>query len=194
MENESSTPPPSSSSEPPPVPESSVTPPPPSPPEIPTMVVPPPVPEAASVPVEAAAKSNDPPPVGEAVGQVMASVGKELEGIATEKNLSIFCHLAAILGWILLLPTGLPGGNILGPLILWILKKDTMPLVNEHGKEALNFQITVTGAILLCIPLIVTMLFIPFIWLAALVLSVIGTVKASKGELYRYPLTIRLVK
>lgn len=184
-------------SEPPPVPmpgSDSTPPPAPSPPEIPPVVEPPPVPQTAQVPQQEAAKSGEPPPVGEAVSQVMASVGKELEGVATEKNLAMFCHLAAIAGWILLLPTGLPGGNILGPLILWLLKKDTMPMVNEHGREALNFQITVTGLILLCIPLIVTMLFIPIIWIAALVLSIIGTVKASQGVLYRYPLTLRLVK
>jgi uncharacterized Tic20 family protein len=99
----------------------------------------------------------------------------------------------------------LPGGNILGPLILWLLKKDTMPLVNAHGKEALNFQITVTAALLLCFsffammfgasyPLTWSAVLIQLIWLVALVLSIIGTVKASNGVLYRYPLTVRLIK
>jgi uncharacterized protein len=201
MDNDKPLPPPSGSSEPPPVPEGVVTPPPPSPPEVPS--APPEVPRVAPsvepppVPGEGGAKGGEPPPVGEAMSQMMASVGKELEGVATEKNLAMFCHLAGIAGWILLLPTGLPGGNILGPLILWLLKKDTMPMVNEHGKEALNFQITVTAAILGCMALfflVLPLALIPIIWLAGLVLSVLATVKASNGVLYRYPLTLRLVK
>ena len=186
MENESSTPPPSSSSEPPPVPESSVTTPPPSPPEIPTMVEPPPVPKVTAA-----------PPAPAAIPEAGSTVLNDLNGLATEKNLAMFCHLSALVGGIAFSAIGLPVGNILGPLVIWLMKKDTMPLVNEHGKEALNFQITVSAVILACMALfflILPIFLIPLVGLAALVLTIIGTIKASNGVLYRYPLTVRLIK
>ncbi len=186
MENESSTPPPSSSSEPPPVPESSVTTPPPSPPEIPTMVEPPPVPKVTAA-----------PPAPAAIPEAGSTVLNDLNGLATEKNLAMFCHLSALVGGIAFSAIGLPVGNILGPLVIWLMKKDTMPLVNEHGKEALNFQLTVSAVILACMALfflILPIFLIPLVGLAALVLTIIGTIKASNGVLYRYPLTIRLIK
>jgi uncharacterized Tic20 family protein len=186
MENESSTPPPSSSSEPPAVPASALTPPPPSPPEIPTMVEPPPVPEVTAAPPA-------PAPIPESGSTVL----NDLNGLATEKNLAMFCHLSALVGGIAFSAIGLPVGNILGPLVIWLMKKDTMPLVNEHGKEALNFQITVSAVILACMALfflILPIFLIPLVGLAALVLTIIGTIKASNGVLYRYPLTVRLIK
>jgi uncharacterized Tic20 family protein len=187
MENESSTPPPSSSSEPPAVPESALTPPPPpSPPEIPTMVEPPPVPEVTAA-----------PPGPAAIPEAGSTVLNDLNGLATEKNLAMFCHLSALVGGIAFSAIGLPVGNILGPLVIWLMKKDTMPLVNEHGKEALNFQLTVSAVILACMALfflILPIFLIPLVGLAALVLTIIGTIKASNGVLYRYPLTIRLIK
>jgi uncharacterized Tic20 family protein len=53
-----------------------------------------------------------------------------------EKNMAMFCHLSALIGGLVLSWTGLPVGNIIGPLVIWLLKKDSMPLVNEHGKIA----------------------------------------------------------
>lgn len=113
--------------------------------------------------------------------------------------MAMFCHLAALAGGLVGFATGIPipFGNVLGPLIIWLLKKDTMPLVNEHGKESLNFQITVSIAILTCFALffLVLPLFLaPVIGIAALVLTIIGTIKASEGVLYRYPFSLRLVK
>lgn len=188
MKNESSTPLPSSSSEPPAVPESALTssPPPPSPPEIPTMVEPPPVPAASA-----------PPPAPAVSHEGGSTVVSDLSGLATEKNLAMFCHLSALVGGVAFSAIGLPVGNILGPLVIWLMKKDTMPLVNEHGKEALNFQITVSAVILACMALfflILPIFLIPLVGLAALVLTIIGTIRASNGVLYRYPLTVRLIK
>jgi uncharacterized Tic20 family protein len=131
------------------------------------------------------------------VNEAFASVGKDLQGMATEKNLAMFCHLSAIVGGLVFSAIGLPVGNILGPLIIWLVKKDTMPMVNTHGKEALNFQITVSAVILVCMALfwlVLPLLLIPVVGIAALILTVIGTIKASNGELYRYPLTVRLIK
>jgi uncharacterized Tic20 family protein len=113
--------------------------------------------------------------------------------------MAMFCHLAAVAGslagWVTGIP--IPFGNILGPLVVWLIKKDTMPLVNQHGKESLNFQITVSMAIIGCMLLfflVLPLLLIPIIWIAALVLTVIATIKTSNGEFYRYPFTLRLIK
>lgn len=197
MENDSQLPPPSPSSEPPPVPAPSVTPPPPSPPEVPDIPSPPPVPEPAA----ATASASEPPPpasaVPPAVSAAFSEVGKDLQGMATEKNLAMFCHLSAIVGGVIFWWLGLPVGNILGPLIIWLMKKDTMPKVNEHGKEALNFQITVSAIILACMALFflfLPLLLIPVVGIAALILTIIATIKASNGEFYRYPFSLRLIK
>jgi uncharacterized Tic20 family protein len=197
MENDSQLPSPSPSSEPPPVPTPSVTPPPPSPPEVPDIPTPPPVPESAPPPPV----SSEPPPpasaVPPAVGAAFAEVGKDLQGMATEKNLAIFCHLSALIGGVVFSAVGLPVGNILGPLLIWLWKKDTMPMVNEHGKAALNFQITVSIIVFACmltffliLPILVAIATV----IAALILTIIATIKASNGELYRYPFALRLIK
>jgi uncharacterized Tic20 family protein len=109
-----------------------------------------------------------------------------------ELNWAMFCHLAALSGFVI------PFGNIVGPLIIWLMKKDTMPLVMEHGKEALNFQITVTIAML--ISLVLTLVLIGLVLMfvvgiGALVLTIIAAVKVSNGETaYRYPWSIKLLK
>jgi uncharacterized Tic20 family protein len=108
-----------------------------------------------------------------------------------EQNWAMFCHLAALSGFII------PLGNILGPLILWLIKKDTMPLVDQHGKEALNFQITVLFAFI--ISAVLTLVLIGFllmfvVGIGALVLTIMAAVKVSNGQLdYRYPLAVRLI-
>jgi len=148
-------------------------------------VQPPPVPEDSALPPPAASQSGG------------STVVNDLSGLATEKNLAMFCHLSALVGGIAFSAIGMPVGNIVGPLVIWLMKKDTMPLVNEHGKESLNFQITVSAVILACMALfflILPIFLIPIVGLAALVLTIIGTIKASNGELYRYPLTVRLIK
>jgi uncharacterized Tic20 family protein len=109
-----------------------------------------------------------------------------------EQNWAMFCHLAALSGFII------PLGNILGPLILWLIKKDTMPLVDQHGKEALNFQITVLFAFI--ISAVLTLVLIGFllmfvVGIGALVLTIMAAVKVANGQLdYRYPFAVRLIK
>ena len=87
--------------------------------------------------------------------------------------------------------------GFLGPLIIWLIKKDEEPFVDDQGKEALNFQITVMIVYLVCgatscliIPVFVAMA----AWVAVLVLSIMAGMKANEGEAYRYPLTLRLIK
>jgi len=101
------------------------------------------------------------------------------------------CHLSALAG------LAIPFGNILGPLVIWLIKKNEYPLVDEEGKEALNFQISMT--IYCFVAAVLMLVLIGFFLLIALaiawlVLVIIASVKVSNGESYEYPLTIRLVK
>lgn len=109
-----------------------------------------------------------------------------------EQNWAMICHLSALAGFVI------PFGNILGPLVIWLIKRGEMPIVETHGKEALNFQITVTIGILICIPLMFVLIGIPLaaiVGLAALILTIMAAVKISNGELdYQYPFALRLLK
>jgi len=108
------------------------------------------------------------------------------------RNWAMLAHLSGLLIYLL------PGiGHIVGPLVIWLMKKDEHPFIDANGKEALNFQISVSiylliGALSLfaCIGVVV----IPAILIADAVFSIIAAIKASNGESYEYPLTIRLVK
>ncbi|HEY5810916.1 MAG TPA: DUF4870 domain-containing protein [Povalibacter sp.] len=110
---------------------------------------------------------------------------------AEERNWAVGAHLSALLGAF----TGI--GAILGPLIVWLIKKDTMPFVNDQGKEALNFQITVLLAAVVCVILIlvaVGMMLLALLCLLDLIFIIIAAVKASEGVAYRYPINLRLIK
>ena len=90
-----------------------------------------------------------------------------------------------------------PSAVLLGPLIVWLVKRDTMPFVADQGKEALNFNITVTIAAI--ISGILTLVLIGFLLLAVvvvgwLVLTIMATIESNKGVAYRYPFTLRLIK
>ncbi len=118
----------------------------------------------------------------------------------------MLCHLSPLLMLI-----GVPFLNLVGPLLIWQIKKDEIPAVIEHGKESLNFQITATIVFLLLgfgvlAGFILTFVFIGFIILPVvglltlaavigwLVLVVLAAVAANEGKAYRYPWTLRLVK
>ena len=134
---------------------------------------------------------NPPPPV-------------QTSGLSSEeRQWAMFAHLSALVGGIL--TTGWAGslGCFIGPLIIWMVKKDTMPFVDDQGKEALNFNITV-GLIFLALLLlsIVTLgigliIAVPgwiIVGIAWLVFTIIAGIKANEGVAYRYPLTLRLIK
>ena len=121
---------------------------------------------------------------------------------AEEKQWALFAHLSAILGAIV---TGhiFGIGCFLGPLIIWLIKRDTMPFVADQGKEALNFNITlaIVGAVLLMLTLVTLgvgiVIAIPggiIIGIAWLVLTIIAAIRASEGIAYRYPFTLRLIR
>jgi len=111
-----------------------------------------------------------------------------------EKNYAMLAHLLALA--VFILPSF---GNIIGPLIIWLIKKDESAFVDKNGKESLNFQISVTIYMIAAVILTVLSLGILFLLPVAvsivwLVYVVIATVKVSNGEDYSYPLTIRFIK
>ncbi|MEK3719908.1 DUF4870 domain-containing protein [Paenibacillus sp. FSL H8-0034] len=102
-----------------------------------------------------------------------------------EKTIALLSHVLCL------------AGGFLAPLIIWLLKKDQSAYIAEHAQESLNFQISVliysTVAGFLCI-IFIGFVLLPLIGIAALVLIIVATMKAYKGEMYRYPFTIRLIK
>ncbi|MGN6213682.1 DUF4870 domain-containing protein [Parafilimonas sp.] len=83
---------------------------------------------------------------------------------------------------------------ILGPLIIYLIKKNESSFVAYHAKESLNFQITL---FIICFILFITVIGILLLWIVGLigaVLVIVATIRASEGKLYRYPFCIRLIK
>jgi uncharacterized Tic20 family protein len=129
---------------------------------------------------------TSPPPVPESNAALPSELSSE------EKNMGMFCHLAALSGYV-----GVPVGWLLGPLVIWLIKKETMPFVDQEGKKAINFQISVMIYALVCLPL--CLVFIGFILLMALgildlIMVIVNAMKASKGEETRYPLSMTFIK
>ncbi len=105
--------------------------------------------------------------------------------------MGMLAHLTALAGFLI------PFGNIVGPLIVWLLKKDSSPFVDDQGKESLNFQITVMILAIVCsilIIIIIGIFLLMLLGLVSLILIIVATVKASNGERYRYPFALRLIK
>jgi uncharacterized Tic20 family protein len=107
-----------------------------------------------------------------------------------ERMWAMFCHLGGLIG------TFLPPLNIILPLVIWLVKREGYPLVDDQGTEALNFQISITiyaivSAILIIILIGIVLLVVLGIF--SLIIQIIAMIKANEGIRYRYPLTIRLV-
>ena len=91
----------------------------------------------------------------------------------------------------------IPLGNLIGPLVVWLIKKNEIPSVDAHGKESLNFQISML--IYAIVSGVLCLILIGFLLLAAVIITnlvcvIIASVKASNGVAFRYPLTIRFLK
>ena len=105
---------------------------------------------------------------------------------------NVLCHASALAGFFV--PWA---GHILGPLIVWLAKRNDSPEIDENGKESLNFQISML--IYNVIAGVLCLVLIGFILLAILhilnrVWVIVASIQASEGKLYRYPMTIRLIK
>ncbi|MCD5397710.1 DUF4870 domain-containing protein [candidate division NPL-UPA2 bacterium] len=108
-----------------------------------------------------------------------------------EKMWAMLCHLGAFSGFII------PFGHIIAPLVIWLIKKEGSPLVDDQGKESLNFQISMT--IYYLVAGILTLILIGFVLLIGLVIFsiimvIMASVKANDGEKFRYPLRIKFIK
>jgi uncharacterized protein len=110
---------------------------------------------------------------------------------------NMLCHLSTLSGYII------PFGNIIGPLLVWQIQKQKFPSVEEHGKAALNFQLTV---LIVLIPAIIATFLLSFfcvgvllvpvdvaVALCGVIFPIIAGVKANNGEPYRYPWSLTLI-
>lgn len=107
-----------------------------------------------------------------------------------ERMWGMLCHLSALSGFII------PFGNIIGPLIVYSMKKDQYAFVADQGKESLNFQISISIYMLISLVtviLLVGIMFLIIIPLISLILTVVASVRANDGQYYRYPLSIRFI-
>ncbi len=110
---------------------------------------------------------------------------------------NMWCHLSALAGLFV------PAGNVLGPLLIWQIKKAEFPSVEIHGRAALNFQLTIVIAMVVGIGLAIALSFVCIGWLlipvvllvgvAGMVFAVIAGLKANEGQPYQYPYSLKLV-
>jgi hypothetical protein len=104
---------------------------------------------------------------------------------------AMLCHLSALAQFI-----GVPFGFLLGPLVFWLIKRNDSPLVDQEGKKALNFQLTVFIAFLACIPLILILVGIFLIMMLVVldaIFVIIASIKISNGEAFEYPFSIKFI-
>lgn len=122
---------------------------------------------------------------------------------AEERQWAMFAHLSALVGGLVTAGWLASLGCVIGPLIIWQIKKETMPFASEQAKEALNFNITLAGIMVILVALGLLTVGIGFIVIgplmlligvAALVFIIIAAIKANEGVAYRYPFTLRLIK
>ena len=103
----------------------------------------------------------------------------------------MLCHLCGLLGLI-----G-PPSNVIGPLLIWLFKKDEDAFIEEQGREALNFQITFTIALMVSVILVlvyVGVFLLAILGIVDLILIVMASLAASRGEHYRYPFSIKFLQ
>jgi uncharacterized Tic20 family protein len=105
---------------------------------------------------------------------------------------SALCHASALLGVFLHFP-----GHLIPPLIVWLAKRDESPELDAHGKEAVNFQISMLiynlVAAVFCL-ILIGFVFLAVLWVLNAVFAIIAAIQASDGKFYRYPMTIRFIQ
>lgn len=134
--------------------------------------------------------ATDPDDDTEPEAPIDAEAEPESDVSDDEQTWGVLVHASAFSGF------AVPFGNVLGPLVVWLLKKDESRFVDENGRAALNFQITWTvlmAVALLTIFVGIGLLLVPVVGLAWLILVVVATVRASEKEVYDYPLTIDVI-
>jgi len=108
-----------------------------------------------------------------------------------ERMWAMGCHISTFFGWVF------PFGNIIAPLVIWLIKKEESEFIGDQGKEALNFQISLTIYIAISAVLVLLIIGIPMLIglvLFDFIVTVIAAIRAADGVRYRYPMTMHLVK
>jgi len=143
-----------------------------------------------------------PPPVSSTALPPMAPPQPSPAGQPDNQNQArtwnMLCHLSALVGYII------PFGSVLGPLLVWQIKKNEFPSVEEHGKAAFNFQLTVIisvvvfgMAVFLLSFVCIGLLLIPVVvavGLCGFIFAIIAGIKANNGEAYRYPWSLTFIR
>jgi uncharacterized protein len=107
------------------------------------------------------------------------------------RNTAMAAHLSTFAGLVV------PFGSVIGPLAVWLTRRDRDPFIDQAGREALNFGISIAiyGSVLLVAALMLVGIPLLMVGVVAwVVLASLATVKASQGQTYRYPLTMRFVR
>jgi uncharacterized Tic20 family protein len=109
----------------------------------------------------------------------------------SERNWGMLCHLSAFAGYFF------PFGGIIGPLICWLSRKDESAWIDENGKAALNFNLSILLYTILVAPLciiIVGFLLIGLLMLLKLIMVIIASIKTARGERFKYPMAIPFIQ
>jgi uncharacterized protein len=121
-----------------------------------------------------------------------ANEGTEIGAVDQEvRNTAVAAHLSTFAGLVI------PFGSVIGPLTVWLTRRDRDPFIDQAGREALNFGISIAlyGAVVLVTALMLVGIPLLIVGVVAwVVLASLAAVKASQGQAYRYPLTMRLVR
>jgi uncharacterized Tic20 family protein len=105
----------------------------------------------------------------------------------SDRNMAVAIHLSPLVMMGVLGPLALAI-----PLVLWLIRKDDSPFVDDHGREVLNFGVSFLLLHLLLAITVIGLAFIPVLWIVGIVNVIRGAVSAGTSEYFRYPLTIRL--
>ncbi|MEI6892523.1 MAG: DUF4870 domain-containing protein [Pontiella sp.] len=110
-----------------------------------------------------------------------------------ERQWAMACHLAALAGYMM----PFIAGNLIVPLVIWLIKREDGAFVDEQGKETLNFQLSLLLYAFICVLLFLMVIGIFLLFplvVFGFICPIIGAVKASEGVAYRYPMCIRFIK
>lgn len=125
----------------------------------------------------------------------MENIDNQIGNTVLDKDARLWgmlCHLSALSALI-----GIPFGNIVGPLIIWLIKKNEFSFVDDQGKESLNFQITMSIFAVVAAVLILLLIGIPILiglLIIDVIFTIIASIQANDGKFYRYPYSIKFIK
>jgi uncharacterized Tic20 family protein len=135
---------------------------------------------------------SDPNPVPPPESAPLVPVPSSVASTPDERQWAMFCHLGGLVGHALV-----GFGHVVVPLVLWLIKREEMPFVNQEGKEAVNFQLSIT--LYGIVSGLASFFCIGFLMLIAvgifdLIVVIMACIEVSNGKAYRYPLCIRFIK